>query len=69
MEIKSMRQVISTVNDRTKIKIYRGGQLVTWGNWYQDNILEYMDRLRVSADLDEVKNICRIELDVPKGRI
>ncbi len=66
MEIKSMRQVISTVNDRTKIKIYRGGQLVTWGNWYQDNILEYMDKLRVSADLDEVKNICRVELDVPR---
>ena len=66
MEIKSMRQVISTVNDMTKIKIYRGGQLVTWGNWYQDNILEYMDKLRVSADLDEVKNICRVELDVPR---
>ena len=61
-----MRQVISTVNDRTKIKIYRGGQLVTWGNWYQDNILEYMDKLRVSVDLDEVKNICRVELDVPR---
>ena len=39
---------------------------VTWGKWYQDYILEYMDKLRVSADLDEVKNICRVELDVPR---
>lgn len=39
MAVMSMRQVVSAVNDKTQVKIYKGKSLVTKGNWYQDNIL------------------------------
>ena len=50
------------VNDRTQVKIYRGRSLVTKGNWYQDNILEYLEELEVEADLDAVNNVCKVRL-------
>lgn len=57
-----MRCVLGAVNDRTQVKIYRGRSLVTKGNWYQDNILEYLEELEVEADLDAVNNVCKVRL-------
>ena len=60
MAVMSMRQVISAVNDKTEIKIYRGKDFITKGNWFQDNILDYAGELRVEADLDGATNICKV---------
>lgn len=57
-----MRCVLGAVNDRTQVKIYRGRSLVAKGNWYQDNILEYLEELEVEADLDAVNNVCKVRL-------
>lgn len=57
-----MRCVLGAVNDRTQVKIYRGRSFVTKGNWYQDNILEYLEELEVEADLDVVNNVCKVRL-------
>ena len=57
-----MRCVLGAVNDRTQVKIYRGRSLVTKGNWYQDNILEYLEEPEVEADLDGVNNVCKVRL-------
>lgn len=57
-----MRCVLGAVNDRTQVKIYRGRSFVTKGNWYQDNILEYLEELEVEADLDAVNNVCKVRL-------
>lgn len=61
MAVMSMRCVLGAV-DRTQVKIYRGRSLVTKGNWYQDNILEYLEELEVEADLDAVNNVCKVRL-------
>lgn len=41
MAVMAMKNVISAVNDRTEIKIYKDGHMVAKGNWFQDQILEY----------------------------
>lgn len=63
MAVMSMKQVISAVNDKTLIKVYRGQQFITKGNWYQDNILRYAEHLKVNADLDGMTNVCKVVLD------
>ena len=62
MAVMSMRCVLGAVNDRTQVKIYRGRSLVAKGNWYQDNILEYLEELEVETDLDAVNNVCKVRL-------
>lgn len=62
MAVMSMRQVVSAVNDKTQVKIYKGKSLVTKGNWYQDNILNYIKEPLVEADLDAVSNVCKVQL-------
>lgn len=62
MAVMSMRQVVSAVNDKTQVKIYKGKSLVTKGNWYQDNILQYIKELLVEVDLDAVSNVCKVHL-------
>lgn len=62
MAVMSMRKVIAAVNDKTEIKIYRKGKLLTKGNWYQDNILDYIKELNVEADLEVDQNICKVRL-------
>jgi hypothetical protein len=62
MAVMSMERVIKAVNDNTLIKIYRGKQFITKGNWYQDNILNYVDVGMVEADLDGLTNVCKVVL-------
>lgn len=57
-----MRKVIKAVNDDTEIKVYRGKRLITKGNWYQDNILDFIHEEKVKADLDGTTNICKVVL-------
>jgi hypothetical protein len=62
MAVMSMKEVLNAVNDKTIIKIYRGKQFITKGNWYQDNILNYIDVKMAVADLDDVTNVCKVVL-------
>lgn len=62
MAVMNMRCVLGAVNDKTQVKIYRGRSLVTQGNWYQDNILKYLEEPEVEADLDAVNNVCKVRL-------
>lgn len=62
MAVMSMRKVVAAVNDKTEIRIYRGNQFITKGQWYQDNILDYIKELNVEADLDGLTNICKVKL-------
>lgn len=64
MAIMSMKQVLGAVNDKTVVKIYKGKQFITKGNWFQDNILDYSGEYRVMADLDASTNICKVNLEV-----
>ena len=41
MAVMSMRQVVSAVNDKTQVRIYKGKSLVTKGNWYQEHFTLY----------------------------
>lgn len=62
MAVMSMRRVVSAVNDKTQVRIYKGKSLVTKGNWYQDSILHYIKEPLVEADLDAVSNVCKVHL-------
>lgn len=62
MAVMSMKQVISAVDDKTEIKIYKGKSFVTKGKWFQENILDFVNEMRVEADLDASSNICKVTL-------
>lgn len=63
MDYVSMEQVFGATNDDTVIEIYREGELLTAGKWYQGNILDYTDApLRGGAFMLE-KNICLLFLE------
>ena len=62
MAVMTMRQVIAAVNDRTEIKIYKDGALLAKGNWFQDQILEYVAEKMVEADLDGACNKCKVTI-------
>ena len=56
MAVMTMRNVISAVNDRTEIKVYKDGHMVAKGNWFQDQILDYTTEKKVEAELDAGNN-------------
>ena len=62
MAVMAMRNVISAVNDRTEIKIYKDGHMVAKGNWFQDQILEYAAEKMEEADLDGACNKCKVTI-------
>lgn len=62
MAAMTMRNVISAVNDRTEIKVYKDGHMVAKGNWFQDQILEYATEKKVEADLDTGNNKCKVTI-------
>lgn len=62
MAVMTMRNVISAVNDRTEIKVYKDGRMVAKGNWFQDQILDYATEKKVEADWDFGNNKCKITI-------
>lgn len=62
MAVMTMRRVIAAVNDKTEIKIYKDGTLLAKGNWFQDQILEYVAEKMVEADLDGACNKCKVTI-------
>ena len=62
MAVMTMRNVISAVNDRTEIKVYKDGHMVAKGNWFQDQILEYVTEKKIEADLDAENNKCKVTI-------
>ena len=62
MCIRDRRNVISAVNDRTEIKVYKDGHMVAKGNWCQDQILDYTTEKKVEADLDAGNNKSKVTI-------
>lgn len=62
MAVMTMRNVISAVNDRTEIKVYKDGHMVAKGNWFQDQILDYTTEKKVEADLDAGNNKSKVTI-------
>lgn len=62
MAVMTMRNVISAVNDRTEIKVYKDGHMVAKGNWFQDQILDYATEKKVEADLDAGNNKSKVTI-------
>lgn len=62
MAVMTMRNVISAVNDRTEIKVYKDGHMVAKGNWFQDQILDYAAEKKVEADWDFGNNKCKVTI-------
>lgn len=58
-----MEDIFEFVGDNAIIKIYRGDEFITQGNWYQDNVLEYQDEKDVDIVFFLKDNLCCVFLN------